>query len=299
MDGSAYPALALSWRGVGFFAVASMLLYATICERGILPLNMATSLRRGTLLKSDYMHHLESHQDNGKMGNSVELRMRKPLAVYFSGRMAGYRLTSEHLKTFWKTNLFDVFVCINARSSRNYEQDIKNVLGVSHIAFTCSPPSPLHWRSYNRRNETVLDTAFSMFFQNKICFDQIDTFAEMRGEEYVAVMKYRADVVSSDVISTDDILSRKNNTIYVPTRYQYLGVNDQIAYGSMDAMRFYSSTFQILDELIRNGTLINPEILLKESLKFYNLSLQLIDFDYSLHPSRFQKQNLTSCFGQT
>ena len=72
-----------------------------------------------------------------------------------------------------------------------------------------------------------------------------------------------------------------DDTIYIPSNYDYRGINDQVAYGKIDVMKKYNS-INALDLLNKSLAIANPETLTIANIKFYNLKIERVNINYYL-----------------
>ena len=55
--------------------------------------------------------------------------------------------------------------------------------------------------------------------------------------QFDVVMKWRSEIIFNNLFNIENIL---DNTIYIPIGKDWGGINDQVAYGNLNSMTFYS-----------------------------------------------------------
>jgi hypothetical protein len=81
----------------------------------------------------------------------------------------------------------------------------------------------------------------------------------------------------------------RDNVVFIPNNYDYLGINDQMAFGTPAAMFKYSRVFDTIDEYMTRGNLdkkSRPEKILKVHLEAAGLVVQRFGLEYKLNPKR-------------
>lgn len=88
----------------------------------------------------------------------------------------------------------------------------------------------------------------------------------------------------------DSIVNSENNNVYIPQGFDYLGTNDQLAFGVYSVMEKYCSLYSKLNyyaDFINNQKApIAPELLLKIHLHYSQVYVKRIPFVYILNPFR-------------
>jgi HAD superfamily hydrolase (TIGR01509 family) len=211
------------------------------------------------------------------------------VALYISGRVRGYESQLARLLAFQEAHNIDVFCSINAELD-DYHTAFLEALRVKRF----------HAQPYRFEDEKWAQTPCpygnaynmsSMFFNNMKAFEMIEAYQRERGFVYDVVIKFRADVVSSDLMWIDPDLAP--GTLYIPEGCDYdstgMGaINDQLAYGDVQAMRVYSSVYAPMGEYLEHGVPFHPETLLHLHLKVHGANVRRFPFDYHLHNDRFR-----------
>jgi hypothetical protein len=206
--------------------------------------------------------------------------------------------------------------CINTCLKPQVQQYLETHPGDTVHVFisTNQPPGPLGWeegegvwcramiftrveqcvvppnlKEAPKREETNVYNTVSMFFHVQRAYEMLFT----SGYRYDVVLRFRPDIVSNCLPDIQATLPLTNHSVvHVPAGYDYCGINDQVAWGSVQAMGRYSYVYSaIVKDWYENQKLrcvFNPEVLLLT----YGQEIQGIEwsrpvgYQYSLHPQR-------------
>jgi hypothetical protein len=97
---------------------------------------------------------------------------------------------------------------------------------------------------------------------------------------YDGVVSLRIECVFTNTFAFHNLA---NNTIYIPSNYDWVenGINDQVAYGTLDVMKKYNSINPV--QLLQNKLSIpHPESLTYANLKFHKLQIERVNIQYHL-----------------
>ena len=100
--------------------------------------------------------------------------------------------------------------------------------------------------------------------------------------KYDIVISLRLELLLFNNFNFDNYINN-DEYIYIPNCYDFDGVNDQIAYGNLEAMKKYMSIFNNMIYIlnIRNN-LLHPETLIKENIELNNLKIIRFNLNYIL-----------------
>jgi hypothetical protein len=77
------------------------------------------------------------------------------------------------------------------------------------------------------------------------------------------------------------------DTIYIPHGYNYRGVSDRIAYGTLQSMLVYGSLYlSIPNYVFTRHAIFNPEYLLMFHINENNMNMIRFPYKFRLHPLR-------------
>lgn len=206
------------------------------------------------------------------------------LAVFFSGRCEGYEHTLQKLQEhFFKKYDIDFFWSIDADEETEYYASLKDILKPIETCYRKVDKKiidvPLSSQETRQRN------TMSMFFHNFYCSQMIMNHTQKTGKSYHAIVRFRLEIESdSDFIIEDDLME---NTVYIPHGYNYRGVSDRIAYGTVNSMLVYCSLYMnIPNYIFCKQAIFNPEYLLMFHINENNMSMIRFPYIYKLHPAR-------------
>jgi hypothetical protein len=143
------------------------------------------------------------------------------------------------------------------------------------IVYTCN------FHTYvGKHPETNIHNMTCHFINKERVFLLLEAYAEKEHIEYDAVVSLRVDVVFQTRFQFAHIDA---NTVYIPVNYDYTGINDQIAYGTREIMKKYSSVFQTgLLLLEAKKTIPHPETLTLAVLRHHNVEISRVGILYIL-----------------
>jgi hypothetical protein len=133
-------------------------------------------------------------------------------------------------------------------------------------------------RYKGRRYETCIDIMTRHFINKNRVLRLLDEYIEKTKVEYDCVLSLRVDCVFKHGIFFDSI---EENTIYIPNGFDWVenGINDQIAYGTLEVMRKYNSIDPII-LLEKKLSIPHPETLNCANIKFHKLLVKRPEIEY-------------------
>ena len=118
-----------------------------------------------------------------------------------------------------------------------------------------------------------------MYYSIKKCFDLIE-------DDYDVVIRARFDLLLQPKFDIESILNNlqdKKYDIYIPNEeFNMGGYNDQLAIGTLNAMKIYSDTFFNLNEFAQQLKRWHPETFLGKQLNDNNIKIHQTHWDYRL-----------------
>lgn len=137
----------------------------------------------------------------------------------------------------------------------------------------------------NRDCAGIMSMFYSIYKANELKRNYEDKF----NIKYDVVIRTRPDVLYSSNI--DIPINMNSDRLYVPIHGDFLGLNDQIAFGSSEIMNKYSNIYNRVDELLSNGSWMNPEVLNRRNIESLHIGVNRFNLNYSLLRSDFSLQN--------
>lgn len=119
----------------------------------------------------------------------------------------------------------------------------------------------------------------SMFYSIKKCSDMVS-------DDYDIIIRCRFDLLLQNKINLEsivtDILNKKYD-IYIPNpEFNMGGYNDQLAVGSLKAMKIYSDCYLNLAEIANNMNIWHPESILGKYINSKELTVYQDNYDYRI-----------------
>lgn len=208
------------------------------------------------------------------------------IAVLLSGRIvtSDVDFTVRNIKTTFGKIPLTFFVSINESAhDQSFTERFVNELGIESDCINVEPTRvPDEIRSLLKKPEVNFDRAYSMFFHNKRAFEMMAEYSKRNRVQFDVVVKYRSDIASTSRLPLEMNAGYEKNTIYIPRDYDFGGINDQIAYGSPEAMRKYCACVDNIVTICSRGVIFHPETLLANHLKTNFAVIQRFNFDYKL-----------------
>lgn len=100
--------------------------------------------------------------------------------------------------------------------------------------------------------------------------------------QYDVIVSLRVELIFNNKF---DFTNLENNTIYIPHGNDWInkGLNDQVAYGSLDVMKKYSSIFSnTINLLDAKVSIPHPESLTYANIHFYKLNVKRVNLVHRL-----------------
>jgi hypothetical protein len=201
------------------------------------------------------------------------------VAVVFSGRATCY---DESYEWFDKlSDKYDVdFYCSISTELDEYYQKFVDLYKIKKYIFG-DMQAQEQYSNINIRNRQ------SMFYNLKLAVDLVPL------DDYDVILYARADIVCTEDIDLSASAQRhdKDNVVFIPSGYDYEGVNDQMAFGTPAAMFKYSRVYDNIEEYLKYGFInedVHPETTLNVHIVDTGLKVQRFDLNYSLNPKRWE-----------
>jgi hypothetical protein len=224
------------------------------------------------------------------------------IAIYFSGRITGYKDCINNLKI----KFFNLYECDFFMSLDIEEEDNEIKEFISEL-YKFTKTIKVHCEKYTKflknipfkSDETRERNSLSMFYHNYKATDMILSYIKDTDIIYDAIVKFRIEVDSNDPFVINHNI--QHNTVYIPYGYCYRGINDQIAYGNIQTMTKYASVYHYIQNYVYiRKVIFNPELLLMYHLNDNNMNIIRFPYNYILNKSRhIQSSSSISIFEQS
>ena len=129
--------------------------------------------------------------------------------------------------------------------------------------------------NYPKQPETNIHNMICHFINKQRVFQLL----EKHNVTYDIVVSLRIDLVFNN---TFVFSNNVENTIYIPNNYDYReGINDQVAYGTMEVMKKYNYLFKSMIDLLDTGkSIVHPETLTLANINFNELLINRFELSY-------------------
>lgn len=139
-------------------------------------------------------------------------------------------------------------------------------------------PSELY--KYRKAPASNYHSVYSMFYHNKRSFELLEQYKNKYNIDFDIIIKFRGDLNSNSLISLNHKLD--NLTVYIPSGFDYGGINDQIAVGNFETMKIYCSCIDKISNYCRNKIIFHPETILKYHLDKNNVKIVRFKYNYNI-----------------
>lgn len=120
----------------------------------------------------------------------------------------------------------------------------------------------------------------SMFYNLKEAVDMVPL------SDYDIILYARADMMTTADIDLS-VAKDLDNVVFIPSERDYGGTNDQLAFGTPQAMFKYSRIYELIPEYVNSGKYTsNAETALRNHLENVGLDVRRFELDYHLNPKR-------------
>lgn len=118
------------------------------------------------------------------------------------------------------------------------------------------------------------------FINKKRVFDLFEKYILDNQINYDVIISLRVDIKINSQFCFQNV---DENTIYIPNNYDYGGINDQIAYGTINTMKKYMTIISNCPYLLENSlSILHPETLTLANIVYNNLNIKRFRLDYHL-----------------
>jgi len=210
-----------------------------------------------------------------RLGNDTE-KLR--VAVVFSGRATCYDDSYDWFMNFY--DKYDVdFYCSISTELDDYYREFLDLYNIKKYEFGNKSPC-----TYFNGDPNIS----SMFYNLKMAVELVSL------DNYDIILYARTDIVCAQDIDLTMAVQHPNrdNVVFIPSNYDYLGINDQMAFGTPTAMFEYSRVYDKINEYMTRDNIdksCRPEKVLKVHLEAARLVVERFGFEYELNPDRKDK----------
>jgi hypothetical protein len=197
------------------------------------------------------------------------------IAVCIIGRVTGYENNIKSIETFCKSlkaQACQVYFFVSLNTERDeyhehFEQFLnKLVPDISHTFF---------YKKYDHEFKSMYNMC-SMFWNQQNC----STLIQESGVQFEIVMKWRTEILFENPFKI--VSNLMAGTVYIPTNYDWSGLNDQIMYSDTQSAYKYLSLYNHLNDYNKKDVHFHPETLLRYHVQMVGLSVKRFVFPYKL-----------------
>ena len=212
--------------------------------------------------------------------------------MVISGRFTLWDVNKD-LQSYIKNNGFHTICSINSKEYvfpslliSNYNIVYHNINDVFNMKLL-DKDTMIRINNHKAR-ETPVDNVLSMYYNHYLNSQYLKTF----DTKYKNVFYNRFDLFISNSKDYDILRSICNqdipdDVIYIPTNFDFGGINDQMAIGNIQTMIKYLSLFESISHYINyDKIMFHPETLLKHHLITKKIQVKRFSLNYYLHKSR-------------
>lgn len=207
------------------------------------------------------------------------------VAIYYSGRVQheNYEKNKEQILKY--NEKYDVvhFCSLNERGNSEEFIDIfRNDFGIKDDQYYIENTIlPVYIQKLNISVDGNLANMYSMFYHNYKCIELIKAYEDKHKIKFDVIVKFRADIKSNYFLDLESPLLE--NTVYIPNKFDWGGINDQVGYGNRESMIKYSECFLKFVDVGYIVKRFHPETILKGYLNYIKMNIKRITYEYHLN----------------
>jgi hypothetical protein len=131
---------------------------------------------------------------------------------------------------------------------------------------------------YEKHRYVVIDNMIRHFINKKRVFTLLELYVKKESITYDIIISLRIDLVFHNSFN---LTSVQPYTIYIPSGNDCDGINDQVAYGSMDVMKKYMNIYEYIIELLETKTtIVHPESLTLANIQFHKINIIRVNLSH-------------------
>lgn len=200
------------------------------------------------------------------------------IAILFSGRIIGFqRSLPLYEKHIFKNNNVHIFIAQNSYNKEELDSIKKHHSNIHIISELYLIPDD-YKNVYSHPNADPNGYYFlSMWYNRNKAYEMMKTYSIDNNIHFDCVISARLDLL----IDSCELTNIEEGVLYVPHEYHYGGLNDQIAFGTMNTMNIYCSLYNnVLN--IKKPDINGPERILNAYIHTTGLSIKHIPVNYNL-----------------
>lgn len=208
------------------------------------------------------------------------------IAILFSGRIQFFEKSYPNMmKNIVQGNDVDFFISYPKETDINMTNDFLEKFEPK--VFIESDEKYFHVRHVPKRCPGVNShNTMCMYLNRKNVCTLFEKYIKEHKISYDLVISYRVDYFLSSKLDLQLLKNKSNqNLLCIPSGKDYHGLNDQMAIGNTETMIQYMSCYDTISELFKRGTIMHPETILHDYVKYKKMNL----FRFPLETSIIRK----------
>ena len=197
------------------------------------------------------------------------------LAILLYGRIKEYRNTHSSFKKTFDGHDIDIFYSCDAEDDSLISDftSIYSPIAICNEKITYT----VDFGAFPNA-ETNVHNMTCHFINKMRVFQLLEDHIAARGTIYDTIISTRLDIVYSSPIP---FCKPEEGIIYIPEKFDYYGINDQVAFGTLETMRIYMNIFNSAKTFMNDKTFKpHPETLNMVLLKYNGIWVERFPLDY-------------------
>ena len=203
---------------------------------------------------------------------------KKKIFVLFSGELRlfpeNFSSINKYLKEYEKFFLF--YPWDHESKKIKYFQALYGIYKLNYIY-------QKNWDKYIKRIKYP-DTASNIPSLFYMWDALLQSFLNIKStlNENDLILRFRTDIKINSkkfFLNLDNI---KDDTLYIPDRYHWNGINDQVFFTKVKTLKKFSNFFEFVENSINKNEFISPEYIFYKFIKKEKIKIIFFDLDYQL-----------------
>ncbi len=195
------------------------------------------------------------------------------IAILFSGRIQFFEKSYPNImKNIVQGNHVDFFISYPKDTDINMTNDFLEIFEPK--VFIESDEKYFRVRHVPKRCPgTNTHNTMCMYLNRKNVCELFKKYIKENKISYDLVISYRVDYFLSSKLDLQLLKNKsKQNLLCIPSGKDYHGLNDQMAIGNTETMIQYMSCYDTISELFKRGTIMHPETILHDYVKYKKMN---------------------------
>lgn len=195
-------------------------------------------------------------------------RERSNVAIFFPGRIKGWKHCKDHLLELKITNNATFFCSLNISELDDESKEFCEYFSIGPDQLTIQETVYSEEYKYMPKNE------YSQAFHLQKAFDTLESYSEKTGINFECVIKYRADFYSDTLHDFKHDLDKK---VYFLSS-AWGDINESMFYGSFASMKSITRFYENIDFLQKFNLPRNPTIENLKNEEYFSIYIRFLEF---------------------